>query len=535
MTAIWFILAIMTAAAVLALLWPLRRRVKAAEAGQAGLATETGFYEDQLAEIDRDLARGLIAESEAEAARTEAARRLLRASREGRTADAAPIAEPHLRQRRAASAFALSTIPLVALLTYGLYGSPNLPSQTEADRRAVQEGGQSVMRAIGQVEAKLASDPNDARGWSVIAPVYMRIGRFDDAARAYQNLVRIKGEDPEQLANWGEALVAAGEGNVSPQARKLFERALVLDPKAAKPQFYLARGDELAGDAAGAARRLEALAAQGPADAPWMGTVRENLSRLKGAAGPAAEAAKPAPKPEAKADATPDAPSAEAPASGPAANIQALPPAERMSAIRGMVEGLDRRLSAQGGTVEEWSRLVRSYGALGERDKALAALERARKTLADKPEDRDRLDAEARELGLASAGETPPEAGKGAGKGAGKEAGKGVGQPETAAPDMPPGSGGADAAAAIKAMPPAEREAMIRHMVERLDQRLAAKGGNADEWMRLVRSYSALGDRPRAVQALDRAKMALAADVGAVGRLDALGKELDLRTADVKR
>ncbi|GLS60259.1 c-type cytochrome biogenesis protein CcmI [Methylobacterium haplocladii] len=404
MTAIWFILAIMTGAAVLALLWPLARRRKATPAttGEAGLATETGFYEDQLAEIERDLGRGLIGPAEAEAARTEAARRLLRASREGRTGDAAPIAEPHLRQRRAASAFALSTVPLVALVVYGLYGSPNLPSQTDADRKAAQQGGEGVLKAIGQVEAKLASNPNDARGWAVIAPVYMRLGRFDDAARAFEQLVRIQGEDPERLANWGEALVAAGEGAVSPQARKLFERALVLDPKTAKPQFYLARGDELAGDDAAAARRLEALAAQGPEDAPWMPMVRANLARLKGEAAPSAQA--PKAEAEANAAAKPDDPK---PAAGPAANLQSLPPNERMAAIRGMVEGLDRRLTQQGGSADEWMRLVRSYTALGDRDAATGALDRARMALAADRSAVQRLDALGRDLDLKTVAAKP--------------------------------------------------------------------------------------------------------------------------------
>ena len=240
MTAIWFILAFMTAAAVFALLWPISRRTGRGvpTAAPASLATETGFYEDQLAEIDRDLARGLIAPVEAESARTEAARRLLRASREGAGgAVAAPIAEPHLRQRRAAAAFALSTVPLVALLAYGLYGSPNLPAQTEADRRAAQSSEGDLMKAIGQVEAKLAGNPDDARGWAVLAPVYMRLGRFDDAAHAYGEQVRLKGEAPDLLADWGEALVASGDGTVSPDARAVLERALARDPKAAKPRF----------------------------------------------------------------------------------------------------------------------------------------------------------------------------------------------------------------------------------------------------------------------------------------------------------
>ncbi|MFD0934385.1 tetratricopeptide repeat protein, partial [Methylobacterium trifolii] len=209
-----------------------------------------------------------------------------RASREAGPGDASgmetALGEPHLRERRAASAFALSTIPLVALIAYGLYGSPELPAQTEADRQAVQSGSQDMMKAVGQIEAKLARDPGDARGWAVLAPVYMRLGRFDDAARAYQSVARLKGETAETLSDWGEALVAAGNGVVPPEASAVFERALKLDAKTPKPRFYLARGAEQAGDTAEAIRQLTALTDASPADAPWLGMVRQNLARLKG-------------------------------------------------------------------------------------------------------------------------------------------------------------------------------------------------------------------------------------------------------------
>ncbi|AMB44538.1 c-type cytochrome biogenesis protein CcmI [Methylobacterium sp. AMS5] len=520
MTAIWFILAAMTGAAVFALLWPMSRRRRQGVGSEAeggdGLATETGFYEDQLAEIERDLGRGLIAPAEAEAARAEAARRLLRASREERAegSGAAPIAEPHLRQRRAASAFALSTVPLVALVVYGLYGSPNLPSQTDADRKATRAGAQDLMTAIGQIEARLANHPDDVRGWSVLGPVYMRLGRFDDAARAYAALVRLKGEDAQALSDWGEALVAAADGTVSPEARKVLGRALAADPKAAKPQFYLARGDEQAGDVAGAVRRLEAMAASAPADAPWLPTVRENLARLKGETLAAPKAGGEGSGDRAK-DGAKDGAMSEAPVAGPGSNIQALPPSERIDAIRGMVEGLERRLAKQGGSADEWLRLVRSHAVLGERDKALDALERGRKAFPDDKEAQARFDAQAHELGLAGAGTgTPPPKAESAEK---------PGERNAAEPDA--------AASAIRAMPPAEREAAIRGMVASLDRRLAAKGGSADEWMRLVRSYGVIGDRAAAAQALDRARMALAANPNAVERLDALGKELGLTPA----
>ena len=481
MTALWFILALMTGAAVLALLWPMSRRANPAAAPEGGgLATETGFYEDQLREIARDEARGLIAAPEAEAARTEAARRLLRANRAG--VPVVPnIAEPALRQRRAASAFALSTIPLVALIAYGIYGSPHMPAQSAAERQAVQGADQDLLKAIGQIEGRLASDPKDGRGWSVLAPVYMRMGRFDDAAHAYEAATRLLGETPQRLSDWGEALVAAGDGAVSPQARAIFQRAVELDGQVAKPQFYLARAAELDGDIPQAIRRLQAMAEAAPADAPWLPLVTETLTRLKG----------------------------EVPArtsDGAAAAIQALPPASRDGAIRTMVEGLDTRLTERGGTLDEWLRLVRSYGVLKERDKARDALERARKALADDPEAKGRLDGMAREIGLAPAPQAPA---------ASDEAGR---------------AGTEAAVAAVKAMPAAERDAAIRGMVAGLDRRLAAKGGSADDWLRLVRSYSVLGERDRAIQTLDRARMALSPDPSAIERLDELAGELGLRS-----
>ncbi|CAA2101452.1 hypothetical protein MBUL_01183 [Methylobacterium bullatum] len=506
MTAIWFILAVMTGGTVLALLWPMSlwsktRRADAASPPPAGaLVTETGFYEDQLREIERDLTRGLIAPGEAEAARTEAARRLLRASRENPEAVSDGIAEPALRQRRAASAFALSTIPLVALIAYGLYGSPHMPSQTAADRQAVQSGGQDMLKAIGQIEARLASDPSDGRGWSVLAPVYVRLGRFDDAAHAYEAATRLLGESPQRLSDWGEALVAGANGTVTPRAKEIFERAASLDAGAAKPRFYLARAAELEGNIPGAVRQLTALMENAPADAPWLPLVRETLTRLQGEA------------PAATTKPGPEASQAKPPEAGPAAALQAMPAANRDAAIRSMVEGLDRRLSEKGGTTDEWVRLVRSYGVLGDREKMKATLDRARTAIGTDAEAGAKLDELAREFGLASAPAAPPVTAADAAERAGTDA----------------------AVAAVKAMPAPERDAAIRGMVAGLDRRLASKGGTVDDWLRLVRSYSVLGERQQASHALDRGRMALSPDARAMEKLDILAQELGLRGGNDK-
>ncbi len=191
----------------------------------------------------------------------------------------------------------------------------------------------------------------------MIAPVYMRSGRYDDAAKAFEAAIRASGPSPDRLANLGEALVNAKAGVVSADARATFEEALKLDSNLPKAQFYLARAAEQDGDRDGAARRYATLIASSPADAPWLPLVRDRLAAL----------------------------------GSPAADIAALPAPAQSEAIRGMVEGLSARLAAQGGSVEEWGRLIRARVVLGERDKALAALDEARRAHADKRAEHDAL------------------------------------------------------------------------------------------------------------------------------------------------
>ena len=357
--AVWFILALMTGACVLAVLWPLSRRALAVDA----VGAETTFYEDQLAEIGRDAGRGLIAPAEAEAARAEAGRRLLRACRAAPAAGSAE-GEPALRRRRAAAAFALSTVPLVALVTYGIHGSPDLPARPAAARVAERTGQNfDIDGAVARIEAHLAKNPDDGRGWELLAPVYLRAGRLEDAARASGQALRLNGETPARLADHGEMMVAAADGVVTAEARATFERALGLDAALPKARFYLARATEQDGAPALAAERYAALAADAPADAPWLPAVRERLTALaagRGTASPAASLLAKSPldkSPVAKSplDKSPPAassPTLSSPAAvraepGPEAAIAALPDAERATAIRGMVERLDRRLAAQ--------------------------------------------------------------------------------------------------------------------------------------------------------------------------------------------
>src|SRR5271168_4850614 len=112
---LWIICALMTAAAIFAVLWPLVRAPRAARGG-----SDRMVYLDQLEEIGRDRAAGLIGEAEADAARIEVSRRLLAAAAaESEAPASAALSTPQpLWRRRVAAISAFTVVPAVAL---GLY------------------------------------------------------------------------------------------------------------------------------------------------------------------------------------------------------------------------------------------------------------------------------------------------------------------------------------------------------------------------------------------------------------------------------
>jgi cytochrome c-type biogenesis protein CcmH len=356
---IWIIILAMTAAAVMAVLWPLsRHRIVAVPEDSS-----TRFYRDQLAEIERDASRGLILAAEADAARAEAGRRLLKNRDGGKSAPYA-FGEPALRRRRAVSALALSVVPIVALAIYGVQGSPHA-TERAPQPVAAQQPSNDLAAAVSQIEAHLAKSPDDGRGWDVLAPVYVRAGRLEDAVKAYSAALKLLGRDATRLTNYAEALVLSKGGVVTSEAKALFQEALATSANAPKARFYLARAAEQDGQVGMARAEYSSLLSNAPADAGWTSLVRDQIARL-----------------DATRQAPPDA-----------------------AAINGMVEGLAARLEKQGGSAEEWARLVRSYVVLGDRHKAVAAMARARQALAADGRGLQVVEAMASDLKLTGASE----------------------------------------------------------------------------------------------------------------------------------
>jgi cytochrome c-type biogenesis protein CcmH len=266
-------------------------------------------------------------------------------------------------------------VPAIALGTYLALGSPDLPGQPLSARIESPTQQQDVEIMIARVEEHLATDPEDGRGWEVLAPVYMRIGHFDDAVRAYANTIRLLGSSADRQADFGEAMVSARDGVVSEEARAAFERALKHDPQLPKARFFVALAAEQDNDTEAATRLWREFLADSPPNAPWRSTVEEHLAAL-------------------------GAPSIPGPSTEDMAAAEDMSAEERGQMISGMVDRLAGRLAEDGKDLEGWLRLARAYVVLGEPDKARDALASARDNFPDDAAAAGRIDAAAKELGL---------------------------------------------------------------------------------------------------------------------------------------
>lgn len=394
----WLVLGVMSAAAAFAVMWPLLRRPSA-----ASVDNDLAVYRDQLAEIERDLARNALAPADAEAARIEVSRRLLAAAERAEQAAKADTArEPAAASKtwRQAAVAALVVLPLGAIALYLMLGSPGLPGQPLAERVARAGSRENVAAnevnmlaaMVARVETYLAQNPDDGRGWEVLAPIYMRFERFDEAVKARRNAASLLGETGERVAALGEAMTSAAGGVVTPAAKAEFARALTIEPGNSTATLYMGLAAKQAGQPGEARRIWEGMIARAPADAEWIPFVRQAIASLEEQDGAGSA-------PGAEGTSAPAASAADATAPRtPVAPVEM--PAEQRDLARGMVERLAARLAADGSDVDGWLRLMRSYMVLGEREKAQAAAVSARRALAGDPEKLQRLDSGVKELGV---------------------------------------------------------------------------------------------------------------------------------------
>ena len=163
-------------------------------------------------------------------------------------------------------------------------GSPFLGDFPLASRTRTADVNQPLDNMVAQVEAHLEKNPTDGRGWTVLAPVLARLGRYDDAVRAYRNSITYAGDSAERRSDLGEALAGAAGGVVTAEAKAEFERAAAQNADEPKASYFLGLAAEQDGRQADAATIWRGMLAKAPADAPWRPLIEAALARVGGPA-----------------------------------------------------------------------------------------------------------------------------------------------------------------------------------------------------------------------------------------------------------
>jgi len=360
----------LTSLALAILLVPLLLRRRADGSREA---YNLRVYRDQLAEVERDLGRGLLSPEQAEAARAEIGRRILGLSpAPASSASASPV--PF-----AAATACVLLLPFAAWLLYAQLGSPALPDQPFAERaaaaKAVASGVQhlDLGKAVAKIEAHLKEHPEDLTGWLLLARTEISVGQYAEAADAYRHAADLSGHRADILGDWGEAQVLAAGGTVTPAAREAFQAALADKESAPRSRYYLALAQSQQGDTKAALQGWVDLAGDSPADAEWLPLLRQRIAEAATTLG-----VDPASLKTSSGMPSPAAVAATAQATADAS------PEERRAMILAMVGNLAARLEQQPDDVEGWARLGRSYMVLKEPQKARDAYGRALKL---KPDD----------------------------------------------------------------------------------------------------------------------------------------------------
>mgnify|MGYP000853808291 CR=1 FL=1 len=379
MIGFWLVAAALTALALLPLLRALLRPAPPLE-GAADFAR--GVYAAQVAEIDRDLKRGILSDDQARAARAEVGRRLLSAADEAEKATATSTAA---KPAQRVALLVTLLLPVAALAIYLPLGQPNMPAVPFATRPKEAPVPPQVLEAVAKLEATLKDNPDDAGGWGLLAQTYGAMNRPADAVDAWRQVLRLSPDDAAVKGTLGEALTVAADGVVGEEAVRLFTDAVAADAMDARARYYLGMARVQAGDIRGALDRWTSLVADSPADAPWLPTVRARIHDAATQVGLDPIAITPAPRP---ASAPPPAAMAQAGGPGGGGAAPALSP-EQMQAMAGMsqqdqqatinsmVDGLEAKLKDNPGDADGWMRLARAREVQGNLDAARDALRAA--------------------------------------------------------------------------------------------------------------------------------------------------------------
>ncbi len=338
------------------LLWPV------AQTGVSSQGVNTAIYRDQLVALERDLARGAISQTDYEATTDEVQLRLLDDTAEPLVA--APSTRKYFwNGQRTAIVIAV----LFSLGAAGLYSWLGTPAAI--DPVATQKNNDDqVARMVNTLAARLKANPNDPKGWAMLARSYKVMGRFEEAEQAFVKAGDMVNNDPNLLVDYADLLAVRANNNIEGRPLEMVNKALSLDPQHPMGLMMSGVAAYRRSDFKGAVAQWEKLLQllePGSADAQQ---VENDIADARTKAGMPGSA---------KSTATPTSNAIEA-----GTEAGKLPPVDPAAAgamtpekIKEMVDRLAERMKSNPGDLAGWARLAHAYkvqGRLAEAEQAYA-------------------------------------------------------------------------------------------------------------------------------------------------------------------
>ena len=372
----WIIATLLALVAGGMLMLPLARKNETDTTGPS----DVDIYKTQLAEIERDLNRGILSADEAEQAKTEVARRLLAADK------IAANNKGETPRKIAIGAAVISLLAVVAgdLGLYAVLGAPNandLPrEQRIADARAKYDNRPSQAEAeaaqpapddidlpdnlretVERVRQNAIDNPDDMAALRDLARMEIIMGNTAQAAQAQAQIVSLLGgndapiDEKEALA---ELMVSAAGGMVTPESERVLRVILDENPNSLTGLYWVGALFMQNGRPDQAFVYWDRLLRNAPADAEWVADVQQTTMDLAWYAG--------------REDYTPPVNTLRGPTAQDIENASGMDAESQANMIQGMVDGLMSRLATEGGTPEEWAQLIRALGVQGDSERAAA-------------------------------------------------------------------------------------------------------------------------------------------------------------------
>ncbi len=406
----WILTGALTLLVALILVLALRRGAQAVPAE----AYDLKVYRDQLAEVDKDVARGILNEEDAERARTEISRRILA------TDAALQKAERGAGQTGTATLYAVGVVMALVLAggsfyTYGRIGAPGYgdlaladriglaqelreqrPDQeaaeasiTEADLPPVEAPSPDYIALVERLRSVVSERPNDAQGLRLLAASERNLGNFKEARVAFSRYLDLRGPEATaaEFADMADMMVMAAGGYVSPEAERALALALERDPGNGPARYYWGLMMSQTGRPDQAFQIWDQLLREGPPEAPWIPPIQVQIEEIAMRAGVSYVMPEPGN-------------ALRGPSAADVANAQDMSPAERMEMIGGMVESLGARLASEGGPAGEWAQLITALGVLERRQDAMNVYQNALQVFAGNDTALDTLNRAAERAGI---------------------------------------------------------------------------------------------------------------------------------------